>query len=97
MKARSGEILRLRWSEVTKSRLRLSQTKTGPRDVLLSEAASQILKELRTGRTSSYVFPAARNPDRPRSTRRYTHLDGSTLAKAADKVAREIEKMMEGG
>lgn len=31
---RSGEILRLRWSEVTKSRLRLSHIKTGPRDVL---------------------------------------------------------------
>jgi len=147
---RSGEILRLRWSEVTKSRLRLSQTKTGPRDVLLSDPASQILKALRTGRKSLYVFPSIRNLDHPRSsidglwrcvrsraglpddirlhdlrhtyashailsgeslpitgrllghtsprsTRRYTHLDGGTLANAADKVAREIEKMMESG
>lgn len=145
---RSGEILRLRWSEVTKSRLRLSHTKTGPRDVFLSDAASQILKELRNGRSSSFVFPAKSDPNRPRSsidalwhsvrssadlpdvrlhdlrhtyashailsgeslpitgrllghasprsTRRYTHLDGNTLARAANKVAGEIQKMMAG-
>ncbi|EBA02741.1 site-specific recombinase, phage integrase family protein [Rhodobacterales bacterium HTCC2150] len=33
----------------------------------------------------------------PRTTKRYAHLDGTTLAKAADKVALEIEQMMEGG
>lgn len=57
---RSGEILRLRWTEVRKDRLALQRTKTGPRDVNLSSAAIQYLNRLRKHRRSEYVFPAQR-------------------------------------
>lgn len=57
---RSGEILRLRWDEVQKDRLALRRTKTGPREVNLSDAAIQYLDRLRKHRRSSYVFPARR-------------------------------------
>ncbi|MFE3838899.1 hypothetical protein [Pseudogemmobacter sonorensis] len=40
---RSGEILRLRWSEVLPDRLKLTSTKTGPREVLLSSPAIRLL------------------------------------------------------
>ncbi len=58
---RSGEILRLRWEEVQKDRLALQRTKTGPREVNLSDAAIQYLDRLRKKRRSSYVFPAQRS------------------------------------
>ncbi len=57
---RSGEILRLKWDEVRKDRLALRRTKTGPREVNLSDAAIQYLDRLRKQRRSSYVFPAQR-------------------------------------
>ena len=43
---RPGEIRRLRWCEVKPDRLALTDAKTGPRDVLLGEAARGLLAEL---------------------------------------------------
>lgn len=40
---RSGEILRLHWTEVLPDRLKLASTKTGPREVLLSSPAIRLL------------------------------------------------------
>lgn len=146
---RSGEILRLRWDEVTQGRLELRRTKTGPRTVILSREAEAVLKARHRRRTSDYVFPSPSDPDRPRSSitaawttlkekaglpatlrphdlrhtyashavlageslyltgkllghratqsaERYAHLDGTTLAKAADEVGSAIAAMMEG-
>lgn len=63
---RRGEILRLKWAEVDGNMLRLTDSKTGPRQVWLSEAAQAILaRQPCTG--SAYVFPSSRNPGRPRS------------------------------
>ncbi|MCR9086367.1 MAG: site-specific integrase [Rhodobacteraceae bacterium] len=64
---RSGEILRLRWRDVRKDRLQLPQTKTGPRTVVLSDAAVRHLAGLRTRRRSDYVFPALRS-EKPHRT-----------------------------
>ncbi|MBY6058797.1 site-specific integrase [Leisingera daeponensis] len=58
---RSGEILRLRWDEVRKDKLALRLTKTGPREVNLSDAAIQYLDRLRKHSRSRYVFPAQRS------------------------------------
>lgn len=58
---RSGEILRLRWDEVKSDRLKLARTKTGPRVVNLSDAASAQLDRLRPHRRSAFVFPAERS------------------------------------
>ena len=61
---RKSEIVKLRWSEVDGGVLRLSETKTGPRTVWLSEAARTILD--RQPRTESrYVFPSSKDPARP--------------------------------
>ena len=61
---RRGEILTLRWTEVDGNMLRLAQTKTGPRQIWLSEAARSILdRQPRTG--STYVFPSRCDPTRP--------------------------------
>ena len=61
---RRGEILTLRWTEVDGNMLRLAQTKTGPRQIWLSEAARTILdRQPRTG--STYVFPSRCDPTRP--------------------------------
>ena len=64
---RRGEILRLKWSEVDGPVLRLAETKTGPRQVWLSEAAQAIIAhQPRTG--SAYVFPSPKCPARPWSS-----------------------------
>jgi len=55
---RSGEILWLKWSEVRYDKIALGRTKTGPRRVELSEAASRVLEKRREIRTSPYVFPS---------------------------------------
>ena len=61
---RKGEIVHLRWSEVDGDALRLTDSKTGPRTVLLSAHAQAILA--RQPRTHSpYVFPVA--PDAPQA------------------------------
>ena len=64
---RRGEILRLKWSEVDGTMLRLAETKTGPRQVWLSEAAQAIMAhQARTA--SAYVFPSPKCPARPCSS-----------------------------
>ena len=63
---RRGEILTLRWTEVHGKMLKLAQTKTGLRQIWLSEAARSILdRRPRTG--STYVFPSPCDPTRPHS------------------------------
>ena len=65
---RSGEILRLRWDEVRKDRLRLTRTKTGPRTVQLNTAARKVLASLRERRRSEYVFPSVQGAKPYRSS-----------------------------
>ena len=43
---RSGEVRRLRWRDVKRGRLLLHESKTGPRQVLLGEAARELLEHL---------------------------------------------------
>jgi integrase len=64
---RSGEILRLRWDEVQKDRLTLGHTKTGPRTVLLVDAARALLRRRRDGKQGPWVFPGRGDATRPRS------------------------------
>ena len=64
---RRGEILRLKWSEVDGHVLRLAETKTGPRQVWLSEAAQAIIAH-QPRASSAYVFPSPKCPTRPWSS-----------------------------
>ena len=64
---RKSEILLLRWSEVDGDTLRLSDSKTGPRTVVLSTGAQGILARQPRAQ-SAYVFPSLRDPARPRSS-----------------------------
>ena len=62
---RTGEILKLRWREVDGDTLELEDSKTGPRQVLLSpEARTIIERQPREG--NSWVFPSPVNPARAR-------------------------------
>ena len=62
---RTGEILKLRWREVDGDTLELEDSKTGPRQVLLSpEARAIIERQPRLG--SPWVFPSPVNPARAR-------------------------------
>ena len=54
---RPGEIRRLRWREVKPDRLALIDAKTGPRHVLLGEAARELLAELTTSALGEWAFP----------------------------------------
>lgn len=64
---RKGELVHLRWSEVDGNTLRLADSKTGPRAVMLSTRAQAILA--RQPRTQSpYVFPFLADSSQPRST-----------------------------
>ncbi len=65
---RSGEILRLRWNEVKKDKLKLARTKTGPRDVNLSDAAIAAFEKLRLTRSSAFVFPSKTDNAKPRTS-----------------------------
>ena len=56
---RSGEVRRLRWRDVKRDRLVLAYSKTGPRHVLLGEAARELLERLSKTRSSEWVFPGA--------------------------------------
>ena len=61
---RRNEIVRLRWCEVHGATLRLSDSKTGPREVWLSAAAQNLVeRQPQTG--SAWVFPSPRDPARP--------------------------------
>lgn len=62
---RSGEIARLKWSEVKSDRLILTRTKTGPREQMLSRDAIQLLKRLRTKRLGACVFPSKDDVNQP--------------------------------
>ena len=63
---RKGEIVHLRWSEVDDDVLHLTDSKTGPRPVFLSERARAILaRQPRNG--SAWVFPSPADSARPRS------------------------------
>ena len=62
---RTGEMLKLRWREVDGDTLDLEDSKTGPRQVLLSpEARAIIERQPRSG--SPWVFPSPMNPARTR-------------------------------
>ena len=62
---RTGEILKLRWREVDGDTLELEDSKTGPRQVLLSpEARAIIERQPRSG--SPWLFPSPVNPARAR-------------------------------
>ena len=55
---RPGEIRRLHWCEVKSDRLALIDAKTGPRHVLLGEAARELLDGLAETVSAEWVFPA---------------------------------------
>ncbi len=63
---RKSEITHLRRSEVDGSRLRLEDSKTGPRIVYLSAEARAIVERRMRG-AGAYLFPSPRNPARPGS------------------------------
>ena len=54
---RPGEIRCLRWSEVKPDRLTLTDSKTGPRHVLLGETARELLGSLAGKAPGEWVFP----------------------------------------
>ena len=54
---RPGEIRRLRWCEVKPDRLALIDAKTGPRYILLGEAARTLLGSLADSASGEWVFP----------------------------------------
>ena len=63
---RKSEIAHLRWNEVDGDVLRLTDSKTGPRAVLLSKAARAVIaRQPRTG--SPFVFPSLTDGTKPRS------------------------------
>ncbi|MDE0697250.1 MAG: tyrosine-type recombinase/integrase [Boseongicola sp.] len=64
---RKGEIVNLRWSEVTGDTLALCDSKTGPRRVHLNPQARAVLERQPRG-TGPWVFPSSRRPDRPSSS-----------------------------
>ena len=64
---RKGELVNLRWSEVDRDALHLSDSKTGPRTVCLNAQARAILaRQPRTG--SAHVFPSLADSSQTRST-----------------------------
>ena len=60
---RPGEIRRLRRCEVKPDRLTLSDVKTGPRHVLLGEAARELLAGLTETASGEWVYPACRRDE----------------------------------
>ncbi|MYA96669.1 MAG: tyrosine-type recombinase/integrase, partial [Nitrospinae bacterium] len=57
---RPGEIRCLRWCEVKPDRLTLTDAKTGPRHVLLGEAARELLNRLAGTASGEWVFPGSK-------------------------------------
>ena len=62
---RKGEIMRLRREEVKGDRLELSDSKTGPRTVLLNGPAREIVRRRMAEGTGPWLFPSVRDPSRP--------------------------------
>ena len=60
----AGRDTRLRWGEVKPDRLALIDAKTGPRHVLLGEAARELLDRLGRSASGEWVFPG-RGGDEP--------------------------------
>ena len=54
--ARPGEITNLRWGYVSNDRLDLPDSKTGPKSILLSRQASQVLRSMERGDDNAFVF-----------------------------------------
>jgi integrase len=77
---RSGEIRRLRWSEVLKDRIELSDAKTGPRTVHLGSAARELLAGRQTIHGSPFVFQSKRKANCPRAGLAITWAKIRTLA-----------------
>ena len=61
---RKNEIVRLPKQEVAENRLRLLDSKTGPRTVFLNTEARAIIERRMTG-SSEFVFPSPKSPGRP--------------------------------
>ena len=64
---RSGEIVHLRREEVKDDRIELTDSKTGPRTVLLNAPAREIVARRMQQGNGPWVFPAVGDPARPRS------------------------------
>ncbi|WP_424830569.1 tyrosine-type recombinase/integrase [Ruegeria sp.] len=62
---RRNEITRLKRREVDGSRLRLVDSKTGPRTVYLSPEARAIIERRMTIAPGEYLFPSPRTPEKP--------------------------------
>ncbi len=62
---RKNEIVRLRREEVKDDRLELTDSKTGPRTVLLNAPAREILRRRMAQGNGPWVFPSVRDPVRP--------------------------------
>lgn len=63
---RIGELVHLHWDDLDEDRLRLPDSKTGPRTVFLNAQARAIL--VRQPRRARLVFPSRTSPSQPRST-----------------------------
>jgi integrase len=59
--ARTSEIVSLRWSYVEDVRLRLPDSKTGPKYLYLNRQARAVLDALPRGEGDAFIFPTARN------------------------------------
>ena len=62
---RKNEIVRLRWREVDGDRLNLTDSKTGPRRVLLNARAREIIERRMSQGEGPWVFPSGTCPSRP--------------------------------
>ena len=60
---RPGEIRCLRWCEVKSDRLTLIDAKTGPRHVLLGEAARELLDNLADSASGEWNFPSEKGDE----------------------------------
>ena len=77
---RRSEILTLRWCEVERGTLTLTDSKTGPRKVHLNVQARRII-DRQPREKSAFVFPSPRDANRPRS--HYLRLWDSVRREAA--------------
>ncbi|MCY4504267.1 MAG: tyrosine-type recombinase/integrase [Alphaproteobacteria bacterium] len=64
---RKNEIVRLHKDEAKGDRLELSDSKTGPRTVLLNARAREVVERRMAESNSPWVFPSVRDPSRPQS------------------------------
>lgn len=62
---RKNEIVRLKRREVDGGRLRLEDSKTGPRTVFLNPSARAIIDRRLSKASGAFVFPSPRDPARP--------------------------------